>query len=88
MSTLELKKKGAEYFNSLDDKTKQLIINVMHSTIDMCNELNAEDKNIPIMFYEGAAYWAFRMEMLGHMLNNEFYNVRTNQWEPYEDKTS
>ena len=42
MSTLELKKKGAEYFNSLDDKTKQLIINVMHSTVDMCNDFNAE----------------------------------------------
>lgn len=87
MSTLELKKKGAEYFNSLDDETKQLIINVMHSTIDMCNLFNAED-NHPIMFYEGAAWWAFRMEMLGHMLNDEFYNIRTNQWELYEDKTS
>ena len=87
MSTLELKKKGAEYFNSLDDETKQLIINVMHSTVDMCNDFNVEDSH-PIMFYEGAAWWAFRMEMLGHMLNDEFYNVRTNQWEPYEDKTS
>ena len=53
----------------------------------MCNLFNAED-NHPIMFYEGAAWWAFRMEMLGHMLNDEFYNVRTNQWELYEDKTS
>ena len=87
MSTINLKKKGAEYFNSLDNETKQLIINVMHSTIDMCNDFNVED-NHPIMFYEGAAWWAFRMEMLGHMLNDEFYNVRTNQWEPYEDKTS
>lgn len=87
MNTTALKLKGAEYYKSLDDKTKQLINNVMHSTVDMCNMFNTED-NHPIMFYESAAWWAFRMEMLGHMLNDEFYNIRTNKWEPYEDNTT
>ena len=87
MNTTALKLKGAEYYKSLDDKTKQLINNVMHSTVDMCNMFNTED-NHPIMFYESAAWWAFRMEMLGHMLNDEFYNIRTNKWEPYEDNTN
>ena len=86
MSKIDLKIKGAEYYKSLDDDTRRLIDNVMFTTVDICNELNYED-NHPILFYEAAALCACRWEMLGHMLNNEYYDENLDKWVPYEDNT-
>ena len=86
MSKTDLKLKGAEYYKSLDDDTRRLIDKVMFTTVDICNELNHED-NHPILFYEAAAWRAFRWEMLGHMLNDEYYDGNLDKWVPYEDNT-
>ena len=71
---------GYDYYKSLPKEQQELITNVMISTMDMCNELMKDEIKYPIVFTESMAYNCFRDEMLGHMLNNEYYDFNTKTW--------
>lgn len=72
--------KAQEYYQSLDKDKQELIDKVMLCTIDMCNELNRNIPKAHIMFPEDMAYKVFRKEMLEHLLDNEYYDNKTNVW--------
>ena len=67
---------GGKYYKSLPEEEQNLIYNVMVTTIDMCNSLS----NDPVIFTEAMAYRAFRNEMIGHMLNKEWYDPKDKCW--------
>lgn len=69
---MSLKIDGYNYYNNLTPDQQKLIKNVMLTTIDMCNEMAGED----IIFFEDAAIRSFMYEMLGRMINNEYYSVK------------
>lgn len=73
--------KGYEYFRSLPKERQELIDNVMLSTMDMCSEMTDQ----PIAFHETAAYQSLKWEMLGHMLNKEYYDHSDKTWKRLND---
>lgn len=48
----------------------------MLTTMDMCSQLIEED----IVFPESMAYRAFRLEMLSHMLEDEYFDFKNKNW--------
>ena len=70
------KRIGHDYLQNLPEDQQDLIDRVMLSTIDMCSEMIGED----IIFTESAMYRAFKWEMLGHMLQDEYYDFKNKVW--------
>ena len=65
-----------KYYQSLPKEQQDLIMNVMLTTMDMCSQLIEED----IVFPESMAYRAFRLEMLSHMLEDEYFDFKNKKW--------
>lgn len=77
MSEIEAEK----YYLSLPKEQQKLIVDVMLTTMCMCSELTDE----PIVFFETMAYKVFRLEMLSHMLENEYYDYKEKVWKNFNE---
>lgn len=72
----DLNSKGEEYLNSLSKDQKELITKVVLTTMSACSEW--ADKNI--MFTEDVGLRIFVNIVIGHMLEDEYYDVNTKEW--------
>ena len=61
-----------KYYQSLPKEQQDLITNVMLATMDMCSELLKEN----IIFPEYMAYRVFKLKMLSHMLEDEYFDFK------------
>ena len=87
MEDIIRRREGMDYYDSLSEEQKKLVDSVFFATIDMCSQLvtESEGKPFPIFFYEDVAYKVFRGEMLGHMLADEMYNAKVNEWQKSDE---
>lgn len=65
-----------KYYQSLPKEQQDLITNVMLVTMDMCSELLKEN----IIFPEYMAYHVFKLKMLSHMLEDEYFDFKNKNW--------
>lgn len=72
----ELNSKGEEYLNSLPKDQKELITKVVLTTMSACSEWTDKD----IMFTEDVGLRLFVNIVVGHMLEDEYYDVNTKEW--------
>lgn len=80
--SFNFKRIGHDYLKSLPEEQQDLIDRVMLSTIDMCSEISGED----FRFTEGAMYKAFKWEMLGHMVKDDYYDPVNKVWKNMNEK--
>lgn len=87
MENIIRRKEGMDYYDSLSKEEKDFLNKIFFSTIDICSEYmtQSEGKPMPIFFYEDVAYKCFRGEMLGHMLNDEMYNAKVDEWQKSDE---
>jgi hypothetical protein len=72
----DLNSKGEEYLDSLSKDQKDLITKVVLTTMSACSEWT--DTNI--MFTEDVGLRLFVNIVVGHMLEDEYYDVNTKEW--------
>ena len=72
----DLNSKGEEYLNSLPKDQKELITKVVLTTMSACSEGTDKD----IMFTEDVGLRLFVNIVVGHMLEDEYYDVNTKEW--------
>lgn len=72
----DLNSKGEEYLDSLSKEQKELITKVVLTTMSACSEWT--DTNI--MFTEDVGLRLFVNIVVGHMLEDEYYDVNTKEW--------
>ena len=72
----DLNSKGEEYLGSLPKDQKELITKVVLTTMSACSEWT--DTNI--MFTEDVGLRLFVNIVVGHMLEDEYYDVNTKEW--------
>ena len=72
----DLNSKGEEYLDSLPKDQKDLITKVVLTTMSACSEWT--DTNI--MFTEDVGLRLFVNIVVGHMLEDEYYDVNTKEW--------
>lgn len=65
-----------EYYNKLNDDTKNMINDIMFATMNVCSELIDE----PLFFDDEKEYSAFRDMMMFHLLNGECYDYESKEW--------
>ena len=70
------RKEVIEYYNDLDDYMKIMIDEIMSSTMNLCSEL----LNEPLYFKNSEDYDNFRIEMLYHLFNREYYDYDSKKW--------
>lgn len=71
-----------KYYRSLPKEQQDIIMNVMLTTIDMCSELLEEN----IVFPESMAYRVFKLEMLSHMLEDEYFDFKNKNWKKRNER--
>lgn len=71
---------GYDYYKSLPEEQQDFLMNVMITTLGMCSEMLGDEIKYPIVFGESMGYKVFMWEMLGHALNDEYYDFNTKTW--------
>ena len=65
------------YYRSLPRVQQELIDAIIYTTMDMYSEFT----DVDIEFTEHMSYKAFKLDIIGHMLDNEYFDYNTKTWE-------
>lgn len=72
----DLNNKGEEYLNTFTKEQRLIITNIILTTMSTCSELAGQN----IMFTEDIGLKIFVHIVLGHMLEDEYYDINTKEW--------
>lgn len=76
-----------DFWNSLTKEQQLYLEDIMLSTMDMCNFIMKDDPNPPMIeFSDTKSYEIFRDQMLEHLLNKEYFDIREKQWKILKTK--
>ena len=64
------------YYRSLSRVQQELIDAIIYTTMDMCSEFT----DVNLEFTESMSYKAFKLDIIGHMLDNEYFDYKTKTW--------
>ena len=72
----DLNSKGEEYLNTFTKEQQLIITNIVLTTMSACSEWTGQN----IMFTEDIGLKIFVRIVLGHMLEDEYYDINTKEW--------
>lgn len=72
----DLNSKGEEYLNTFTKEQRLIITNIVLTTMSACSEWTGQN----IMFTEDIRLKIFVRIVLGHMLEDEYYDINTKEW--------